>query len=194
MKNLLGCAITGALLCTPAFAQPQQQRGNGNNNFGAQNGAVFQLPPSVRNVVSIDALNMIIIASDGEREGETVYTPTIIQHVYSGGIARLFGGTAVPTAQFVTPGLMNGGGNNGNNGVSSANNNGFGGQNNGGNTNGFGNNGGFNNGGFGNNGGFNNGATFQNGFLNGNGFNTQNTNCRRQRARADALNFGANKG
>ncbi len=170
MKNLLLCAIAGALLCTPALAQPQ--RGNGNNNFGAQNGAVFQLPPRVKNVVSIDALNMIIIASDGEREGETRYTPSIIQHVYSGGIARLFGGTAVPTAQFATPGLMNGVGNNG-----IGNNGGFGGQNNGGNTNGFGNNGGFNNGGgFGNNGGFNNGATFQNGVLNGNGFNTQNTN------------------
>ena len=185
MKNLILCAIAGALLCTPAGAQPQRGNANGNNNFGAQNGAIFQLPPSVQNVVSIDALNMIIVASDGEREGDTIYTPSIIQHVYSGGIARLFGGTAVPTAQFATPGLMNG--NNGGN-----NNGGFGGQNNGvSNGGGFGNggfnNGGFNNGGFGgqNNGfgnnfnsggfgGFNNGATFQNGVLGGNGFNTQN--------------------
>lgn len=175
MKNLLFCALTGALLCTPALAQQpaQQRQGAGQNNAaGAGGNAVFQLPPSVQNVVSIDALNMIIIASDGQRPGETQYTPSVIQHVYSGGIARLFGGTAVPTAQFATPGLMNGaqnggnGGGNGNGGFG-GNQNGvsnFGGNNNGGGQNGFGGNGGFNGGGFGN------------AILPGNGFNTQNSN------------------
>ncbi len=173
MKHLLIGAITGALLCAPALAQQQRggQAGNAGNNFGAQGGAVFQLPPSVQNVVSIDAFNMLIIASDGARRDETQYTPTIIQHVYSGGIARLFGGASVPTAQFATPGQFGGGGlgnqngNNNNGGFGGAQNGGFGGQNNGGAQNG---------GGFG--GGFNNGATFQNGVLGGNGFNTQNRN------------------
>ena len=180
MKNLLLCALSGALLCTPAFAQQQRGGNNQNNAFGAQGGAVFQLPPSVQNVVSIDALNMLIIASDGEREGETQYTPTIIQHVYSGGIARLFGGTVVPTAQFVSPGVMNGGGNQNNGGGFGGNNvqngGGFGGGNvqNGG---GFG--GGFggnvqNGGGFG--GGFGGNVAFGNTVLQGNGFNTQNGN------------------
>ena len=179
MKNLLLCALAGALLCTPALAQPGRGGNNGNTNFGAQGGAngganggaVFQLPPSVQNVVSIDALNMIVIASEGAREGETQYTPTIIQHVYSGGIARLFGGAVVPTAQFATPGLMNGGGQGGNNnggfGANGVQNgfNGAGGINNGG---GFG-GGGFGGGGFG-------GGGFQNGALGGNGFNTQAAN------------------
>ena len=115
MKHLLFGALAGALLCTPALAQFGQGRGGNvgganQNQFGAGGGAVFQLPPSVQNVVSIDALNTLIIASDGERPGETQYTPVLIKHVYSGGIARLFGGTAVPTAQFASPGLMNGGG------------------------------------------------------------------------------------
>lgn len=182
MKNLLLCALTGALtgalLCTPALAQQpaQQRQGAGQNNAaGAGGNAVFQLPPSIQNVVSIDALNMIIIASDGQRPGETQYTPSIIQHVYSGGIARLFGGTAVPTAQFATPGLMNGAqnGGNGNSGNSvggfGGNQNGvsnFGGNNNGGGQNGFGGN---NNGGFG-------GGGFGSAILRGNGFNTQNGN------------------
>ena len=171
MKPLLFGALAGALLCTPALAQ--QAPDNANNNFGNQNGATFQLPPSVQNVVSIDALNMIIIASDGEQPSQTRYTPTIIQHVYSGGIARLFGGYSVPTAQFASPGTLNNNGfgnQNNNNGAVAANggnnqNGGFGGNN----QNGFG-------GGFGNNGGFGGGGGFQNGNLLGNGFDTQNRN------------------
>lgn len=192
MKHFLTNAIAGALLCAPALAQPGQN--NQNNAFGGNGGAVFELPPSVQNVVSIDALNMIIIAQDGEREGETQYTTSIIKHVYSGGIARLFGGTSVPTAQFATPGLLNGGGNNGgfggnnggfggNNGGFGGNNGGFGGnnQNGGGNFGGNGNNGGFggngfNNGGFGNGGFGNNFGGFGNTILQGQGFNTQNQN------------------
>ena len=167
MKPLLFGAIAGALLCTPALAQPQsqQQRGGDNTNFGAQNGAILQLPAGVQNVVSIDAHNMIIIASDGERDGETRYTPTRIKHVYSGGIARLFGGFSVPTAQFVTPGAFNDGNNNNQNGgvaASGGNNNssGFGGENQ--------NNNGAQNGGF--------GGGFQNGALRGNGFDTLRRN------------------
>ena len=169
----------GALLCTPALAQ--QQRGGGGTNFGAQNGnqngAVLELPEGVQDVVSIDALNIVIIASDGEQPGQTRYTPTRIQHVYSGGIARLFGGSSVPTAQFATPGAMNGNGNGGfgNNNAVAANgggnqNGGFGGNQNGFGSGGFQNNGGgFGGGGFGG-GGF---GGFQTGALRGNGFDTQ---------------------
>ena len=163
MKHLILCAIAGASMCAPALAQPGQN--NGNQNFGAQNGAVFQLPLGVRNVVSIDALNMIIIAQDGEREGEINYTPTVIQHVYSGGIARLFGGTSVPTAQFVSPGFNQQNGNNQNGGFGGNNQNGVGGFGN----NNFGGNGGFGNGGFGN-GGFGNGSNFGGNGFGGNGF------------------------
>ncbi len=168
MKPLLFGALAGALLCTPALAQPQ--RGGDNTNFGAQNGAVFQLPQGVQNIVSIDALNTLIIASDGEQPGQTRYTPLRIKHVYSGGIARLFGGLVVPTAQFATPGAFDNGANNNQNG----NNNG------GVATVGGNNNAGFQNGGFGggfqnNNGGFGGGG-FQNGALRGNGFDTLRRN------------------
>ena len=177
MKHFLIGAIAGAWLCAPALAQPQQN--TPNNAFGRNGGAVFELPSSVQNVVSIDALNMIIIAQDGERDGETRYTPSIIQHVYSGGIARLFGGTSVPTAQFATPGLLGGGNQNGGFGGNQSGASNFGG-------NGFGNNnfggGSFNNNGFGGNnfgnnsfgGGF--GNNFGNAVLPGQGFNTHNQN------------------
>ena len=183
MKTLLLSALAGALLCTPVLAQPLAQvaqgQGQNNGNFGAGGGATFQLPPSVQNVVSIDALNIVIIASDGEQPGQTRYTPTRIQHVYSGGIARLFGGSSVPTAQFATPGAMNNNGNGnggfGNNNAVAANggnnqNGGFGGNQNGFGGGGFQNNGGgFGGGGFGGN-GF---GGFQTGMLQGNGFDTQ---------------------
>lgn len=41
------------------------------------------------------------------------YRPIIINHVYAGGIALLFGGFAIPTEIFVTPGVRGGGGNQG---------------------------------------------------------------------------------
>ena len=137
MKPLFLCAIVGAL-ALPAFCQPRQnQNQNQNNAFGQNGGAIFQLPPSVKDVVSVDAQNMVIIVS--EKDGETRYTPTIIKHVYSGGIARLFGGTIIPTAQFVTPGVMSNAQNGQGNGQNNGNQNNFG-------NNGFGNNNGQNNG------------------------------------------------
>lgn len=168
MKPLLISAIASALFCIPAAAQQQRGAGAANNAFG-NGGAVFQLPPSVQNVVSIDALNTLIIVSDDEQSGETQYTPALIKHVYSGGIARLFGGTAVPTAQFATPGLINGGGFGGVQNGFGGNNGGFGGNNGNNNGGGFGGQN-FGGGSFGGNG------NFQNGALQGNGFNTQNRN------------------
>lgn len=124
MKHLLLC---GALVACalPALAQ---------NPVAAGNGGVFRLPPNVKNIVSIDAHNLLIVES--EVNGQTQYTPMIIKHVYSGGIARLFGGGVVPTAQFVTPGAMTVGQNSPV--ISGQNANGFGGNQNfgGGNVNG----------------------------------------------------------
>ena len=139
MKRFLLCGALCALSVLPAHAQG---RVNAQNQ---PNGAVFPLPPNVQNVVSIDAQNLLIYQS--QTNGQTVYTPSIVQHVYSGGIARLFGGTVIPTAQFATPGLFN-----------QANRNGQTGVNNGGGFTGGNNNGGNNGGGFGGNGGFTNGV------------------------------------
>ena len=157
MKTLLLCGALCALSALPVLAQTRAQPAPGAG------GAVFQLPPSVKNVVSIDAHNLLIIES--ERNGQTQYTTSLVKHVYSGGIARVFGGTVVPTAVFVSPVgaqfAQNIGGGTGT-GVAQA-----GGANLGGN--GFGGNGGFNNGGF-NNGGFNNGAITRQNFTGNGGF------------------------
>ena len=140
MKRFLLCAALCAWSALPTLAQ------NPVNNPNQTNSGIFQLPPSVQNVVSIDAQNLLIIAS--QNNGQTAYTPLLIQHVYSGGIARLFGGSVVPTAQFATPGLLNGNTQNGQTGVTTFGGNG-GGVGNGANFGGGGNfGGGFGNGGF----------------------------------------------
>lgn len=81
---------------------------------GGANGAVFPLPAGVRKIISIDAYNVLMVEVDGPDKKGGEYAIISIQHVYSGGIARLFGGTTVPTEQFVSPGAL-GGGNGGNN-------------------------------------------------------------------------------
>jgi len=68
----------------------------------ANAGAALPLPPGVNRLVSIDAFNDILAQSTGDNG--PIYNLLEIQHVYSGGIARLFGGTTIPTAQFVSPG------------------------------------------------------------------------------------------
>ena len=169
MKIQLALAALVFCAAPSAFAQ---NRGNFNGqgqNRGGQNNGTLPLPKGVNRVVSIDAYNTVIAESQTDL-GERVYTPIIIRHVYSGGIAALFGGTSIPTAQFVSPGAMNsnnGGGNGGNRGNrvagSIGGNNGFnGGGNNGFNGNGFNGASGFNGTGFNN--GFNgagNGQIFQ---------------------------------
>ena len=164
---LLGGAL--CLLCAaPASAQnraPQNNQFNGQGQ-GQSNGAVFPLPPSVTNVVSIDAQNILIIES--HTNGRTQYTPMIVKHVYSGGIARLFGGSVVPTAQFASPGLLGIGQNNPVSGSSGVNGSGV--SSFGGNT-GIGGNGGNFGGGFINNaitrGTFNGAGAFGGGLFNG---------------------------
>lgn len=176
-KFVLFSGVMLLALSTSAFAQ---QRGNGGFNGGGGNnrnnqngGGVMPLPEGVKSVVSIDAYNMLLAEVD--RDGQQDLAPIIVRHVYSGGIAKLFGGSTVPTEQFVSPGLM-GGNNRGNqtgaNGLNNnnGNGNGFGGGFNGGGSNG----GGFNSGGFGGNtggfggGGFGGNTNFGGGFGGGN--------------------------
>lgn len=73
-----------------------------------QGGGVLTLPQGVKRVVSIDAYNMLLVEVD--RDGKPAYTTMPIKHVYSGGIASLFGGTTIPTAQFVSPAAAGGNG------------------------------------------------------------------------------------
>ena len=156
MKHFLLLGATLVALGVGANAQ-QNDRGNRGNNQNNNGGGVLPLPEGVEKVVSIDAFNILIAQSN--REGKSELSPIIVRHIYSGGVARLFGGETVPTAQFVSPGAFGGnrgnGGGQGNNsqGNGGGQNGGFGGQ-----LGGFGGGSGGQNGGFG--GGFQNGGGF----------------------------------
>lgn len=191
MKNtfkVLWAALGVAALALPAHAQfgDGQTRGNATgrqngrntrNDGGGGNGGIFPLPEGVNRVISIDAQNVLLAEMEGA-DGQTEYALIRPRHVYSGGLARLFGGDVIPTEQFVSPAFNGGNGNGGNGGNGFGGNNGnfnpnnsannFGGGNN------FGNNGpvfgGFNNGGYGNNGYGNDGGFVPNGPQVGNGF------------------------
>lgn len=147
---LLGAALlslgTGAQAQFGGGGQGQVNGNGGNNRGGAQGrggrngGATFPLPEGVESVVSIDALNQLLVLSN--RDGKRVLTPVIVRHIYSGGIAQLFGGSSIPTEIFVSPGVLGGGQNGGGGG-------GFGGGGRGGGQNGGFGGGGFGGGGFG---------------------------------------------
>ena len=120
-KSLLLVGATLLALGTQAQAQNRaNNRGGGNNannnnnqNRGGTNGGVLPLPEGLESVVSIDAFNILLVQIN--RDGRRDLSPIIVRHIYSGGVARLFGGSSVPTEQFVTPGTF-GGGNGGGNG------------------------------------------------------------------------------
>lgn len=112
-----------------------------------RNDGLLPLPPGIARLIAVDAQNILLAETADENGGSRQFFALPVRHVYAGGIARLFGGTVVPTAPFVSPYF------NQNNGFS-GNNGGFN-QNNGFNNNGnFGNN--SNNGGFNGNNNFNN--------------------------------------
>jgi hypothetical protein len=143
MKITVQLAVVGALLVGASAAHAQI----GSNRAGQRGGATLPLPQGVQQVVSLDAYNTII-AQTQDDDGNRHYTLIPIMHVYSGGIAALFGGVSIPTEVFVSPaGGRSGNGNNGGfgggNGFAGGNgNNGFGGNGNngfgGGGNNGFG--------------------------------------------------------
>ena len=131
MKNAI--AIAGLLLLATSAAHAQLASNGGgaaNNRGGAGNGgagAVIPLPQGVKRVISIDAYNTLL-AETGEG-ARSDYTLIPIRHVYSGGIAALFGGISIPTALFVSPGAAAGFGGGNGFGVSGFNGGGVGGVN-----------------------------------------------------------------
>jgi hypothetical protein len=122
----------------------------------AQNNATVTPPAAVTNIISIDAHNNIIVETQDPQDANAPkeYSLAVPQHVYSGGLARMMGGSVIPTEVLVVPGSARRMGGNPN-GVT-----GFGGSN-------FGNNTGFTNG---TPGGFENGGFGQSTGANFNGF------------------------
>jgi hypothetical protein len=109
---LLGCAFVVEVACQPARAQGTfTAPGQVVQTAQAGQALVFDPPSGVAKIVSIDAQNMLLSQlANGE------YQLLTVRHVYSGGIARLFGGVTVPTAYFVSP-AFNGNTFNGNDAV-----------------------------------------------------------------------------
>lgn len=169
-------------LVAPAAAQQSGRGQNNGRNNGQNNGGVIPLPKGVRNVISIDAHNTLLAEVEDDTGQNSEYVQMQVRHVYSGGIAKILGGTVIPTEQFVSPAFNKQGGfgnNGGNNGFQGAQPGFNGGNFNGGN---FGNQ-------FGN--GFNNG--FGAGF--GNGFGVGNTTITAPNGATGTLpNFGGFSG
>jgi len=142
--KVLWAAFSLSAISLPAHAQfgdgqtgrdqtRRQNRGGQPNDRGrGGNGGVFELPEGVSRVISIDAQNVLLAEMEGE-DGQKEYVAIRPRHIYSGGLARLFGGDVIPTEEFVSPAFANGGGfgNNVGNGNGFNGNNNFNGQNNG---------------------------------------------------------------
>jgi hypothetical protein len=125
---------------------------------------VLTPPPEVSNVISIDAHNTILIETQDPQDPDSPkeYSLAIPRHIYSGGVARLLGGSIITTEMLVVPqsAMRSGNGAFGNNGASGVGN--FGGNSA---NNSFNNSGG--NGNFGNNFGGNSSISSNNSFNRG---------------------------
>lgn len=127
--------------CALAFAA-----GDAQAQTATRNGGALELPAGIEKLVSIDAHNFVMVqARDKDNPDQSTYAIIAPQHIYSGAIARIFGGTIFSTEQFLVPGgAMNNGPRGGVLAINS--NNPFGGSSSLGNNNSF--NGNFSNNGF----------------------------------------------
>ncbi|MBV9864649.1 MAG: hypothetical protein JO316_04820 [Abitibacteriaceae bacterium] len=126
-RYLMGAALVAACIeCLPAHAQYGQapygqqsgQRAYGQNrgtNGGQQDGqGTLPLPQGITNVISVDAQNTLLVEyEDPDNPGQKQYQAIRINHVYSGGIAKILGGDVIPTETFVSPSYSQQNGNGG---------------------------------------------------------------------------------
>ena len=63
---------------------------------------VLQAPADITGIVSIDAHNTLLVESQAPGEPKQ-YSLFVVRHIYSGGLARLFGGSIIPTEALVIP-------------------------------------------------------------------------------------------
>ncbi|HVF11244.1 MAG TPA: hypothetical protein VNA16_10595, partial [Abditibacteriaceae bacterium] len=96
--GMLGAAVL--IVCGSHCAHAQEVVARG----------VIKLPSDVRQVISIDAHNVLLAeTADPDEPTESEYAALVVRHVYSGGIARILGGTVIPTEIFVSPAFNKGG-------------------------------------------------------------------------------------
>ena len=138
MKRFLPVASTlaFALICAGSARAQDDTQDNAQPLAG-----VLQAPAGITGIVSIDAHNTLLVESQapGEPKQHSLF---VVRHIYSGGLARLFGGSIIPTEALVIPesarrsgfaspsvspgiggGSNNNGNNNGNNNFNPGNNN-----------------------------------------------------------------------
>jgi hypothetical protein len=87
--------LTGATMIALSLSAQAQTRPN------IRAAATLPLPEGVKRVVSIDAYNVLL--AETERDGARGFAGIELRHGYSGGYARLFGGTIISTAEFISP-------------------------------------------------------------------------------------------
>lgn len=72
--------------------------------FGqTQTTGALPLPEGVTSVVGLDAQNAVVVAAESGGKEPARYALIYTKHVYAGGIARLFGGSVIPTSMLATP-------------------------------------------------------------------------------------------
>lgn len=100
-RNLMRVMAAAVLMLSGSqLAEAQQTAASG----------ALRLPNEVRRVISIDAHNILLAETiDPDNEEESEYAELRVLHLYSGGVARVFGGTVIPTEMFVSPVFNNGG-------------------------------------------------------------------------------------
>ncbi|MBI3923301.1 MAG: hypothetical protein HY318_17910 [Armatimonadetes bacterium] len=72
--------------------------------FGqTQTTGVLPLPEGITSVVGLDAQNAVVVAAESDGKEPARYALIYTKHVYAGGIARLFGGSVIPTSMLASP-------------------------------------------------------------------------------------------
>lgn len=72
--------------------------------FGqTQTTGVLPLPEGVTSVVGLDAQNAVVVSAESDGKEPAHYELIFTKHVYAGGIARLFGGSVIPTSVLASP-------------------------------------------------------------------------------------------
>lgn len=110
-------AVGTAMCCVPANAQFGSRPNNGGPDKGNPGpmttpaGALLDLPKGITRIISIDAQNTLLVeVTDPDDPTNHQYLLIPVQHVYSGGIAKVLGGSTMPTAPFLSPATQGGAG------------------------------------------------------------------------------------
>jgi len=109
-------ALGIALYAVPAHAQfgVRPNTSGPTTAPAAATGGALDLPKGITKIISIDAQNSLLVeVTDPDDLTNHQYLLIPIQHVYSYGIAKVFGGGNLPTAMFVSPASQGGGAING---------------------------------------------------------------------------------